>query len=250
MNIPFEQHSEQHNCATMITSPIRAVIFDLDGTLLDTAPDFVVVVNQLRAEYQLPPLPAERIRASVSNGARALVCMAFDIDDKAPQYELLRERLLALYLNHLAVHTELFPGIDELLQTLNAHNIPWGIATNKPAVYTEALLEALDIQPAPISVICPDHVRERKPHPESLLLASQHIGCSPGEIIYIGDHKRDIDCGRSAGAITIAAAYGYIETDDDIDLWEAHYRVEHANEIWPIIAQLIADREQAVDLSR
>jgi len=218
---------------------IRAVVFDLDGTLLDTAPDFVVVVNQLRAEHKLSPLPADVIRASVSNGARALVSLAFGIDETAVHFEALRERLLEIYLTHLAVHTVFFPGIEELLQILNSHKIPWGIATNKPAVYTEAILAALAIEPAPVSVICPDHVKERKPHPESLILASQHIGCEPGEIVYVGDHKRDIDCGRSAGAITIAAAYGYIEADDDIDLWEADYRVEHANEIWPIIDRLM-----------
>src|SRR5690554_4257727 len=191
MNNSFEQpNSAAIISGPIINSPVRAVIFDLDGTLLDTAPDFVVVVNQLRAEHQLPPLPPERIRASVSNGARALVSLAFDIDDQATQFEPLRERLLELYLEQLAVHTQLFPGIDELLQTLSAHKIPWGIATNKPAVYTKALLQALDIQPAPVSVICPDHVTERKPHPESLVLASQHVGCSPGEIIYVGDHKR------------------------------------------------------------
>lgn len=226
--------------------PIRAVIFDLDGTLLDTAPDFVVVVNQLRAEHHLPPLPDERIRASVSNGARALVSLAFEIDESAPQFEQLRQRLLELYLNHVAVHTCFFPGIEALLQTLDAHNIPWGIATNKPALYTDALLQALAIQPAPFSVICPDHVKERKPHPESLFLASQHLGCTPAEIVYVGDHKRDIDCGNNAGAITIAAAYGYIEADDDIGLWNAHYRVEHASEIWPIIENLLAAAAEPV----
>jgi 2-phosphoglycolate phosphatase len=240
MNISVEQSS-----ATKAPA-IRAVVFDLDGTLLDTAPDFVVVVNQLRAEHQLPPLPADLIRASVSNGARALVSLAFDIDEQAAHFDTLRERLLAIYLTHLAVHTVFFPGVEELLETLNAHNIAWGIATNKPAIYTEAILAALNIQPAPISVICPDHVTERKPHPESLFLASQHLGCAPGEIVYIGDHKRDIDCGRSAGAITIAAAYGYIEAEDDIDLWEADYRVEHASEIWPIIERLMKDCEASI----
>lgn len=226
------------------TTPIRAVIFDLDGTLLDTAPDFVVVLNQLRAENQREPLPAELIRASVSNGARALVSLAFSIDEAAPEFEALRVRLLELYLTQVAVHTQFFPGIEMLLKTLSAHNIPWGIATNKPALYTDALLQAFTIEPAPISVICPDHVTERKPHPESLFLASEQIGCKPGEIIYVGDHKRDIDCGISAGAITIAAAYGYIEAGDDINLWQAHYRVDHASEIWPIIEQLLGGSNQ------
>lgn len=228
----------QSQYTTDNTRTIRAVIFDLDGTLLDTAPDFVVVVNQLRAEFQLPPLAAELIRNSVSNGARALVMLAFDIDDQAPEYETLRQRLLELYLNHLAVHTVFFPGIEALLHTLAQHQIAWGIATNKPARYTHPLLAALNIHPAPISVICPDDVAERKPHPESLWLASQQVGCEPHEIIFVGDHKRDIDCGKNAGAITIAAAYGYLDADDDIHQWRADYCVNHASEIWPIIAQL------------
>jgi phosphoglycolate phosphatase len=225
---------------------IRAVVFDLDGTLLDTAPDFVVVVNQLRAEHQLAPLPAERIRASVSNGARALVSLALDIDENAAQFEPQRQRLLKLYLNHIAVHTQLFPGIDTLLQLLGKHNIGWGIATNKPSLYTHPLLQALNIQPAPVSVICPDDVQQRKPHPESLWLASQHLGCTPQEIIYVGDHKRDIDCGKNAGAITIAAAYGYIEADDDIHQWQADYCVTHASEIWPIVEQYLIAHKQPV----
>lgn len=225
---------------------IRAVVFDLDGTLLDTAPDFAVVVNQLRAEHQLAPLPAERIRASVSNGARALVCLALDIDENSVLFEPQRRRLLELYSNHIAVHTQLFPGIDALLQLLSKHNIAWGIATNKPSLYTHPLLQALNIQPAPVSIICPDDVEQRKPHPESLWLASKHVGCTPQEIIYVGDHKRDIDCGKSAGAITIAAAYGYIEADDDIELWQADYCVTHASEIWPIVEQYLNPSTQAV----
>lgn len=238
-----EQAKQTDECGSVNSDinhqPIRAVIFDLDGTLLDTAPDFVVAVNQLRAEHRLEALPAPLIRASVSNGARALVKLALDIEETSPEFEPQRQRLLDLYLNHVAVHTTFFPGVDDLLQTLSAHGIAWGIATNKPALYTDALLKALAIQPAPVSIICPDHVKERKPHAESLFLASKHIGCMPTQLIYVGDHKRDIDCGKNAGAITIAAAYGYIEAGDDIALWQADYCVNHAREIWPIVARLI-----------
>lgn len=224
--------------------PIRAVMFDLDGTLLDTAPDFVVVLNQLLEENQRPALPADLIRASVSNGARALVSLGFGIDDQDPEFERLRVRLLELYALHIAVHTQLFPGISELLHKLQEHNIAWGIATNKPSTYTHQLLKALQIQPAPVSIICPEDVKERKPHPESMFLAGQHIGCRPDEIVYVGDHKRDIDCGRGAGSITIAAAYGYIEADDDIATWQADYCVHHADEIWPILERLMIASKQ------
>ncbi|MGV8837446.1 HAD family hydrolase [Cellvibrio sp.] len=218
---------------------IRAVMFDLDGTLLDTAPDFIVVVNQLLAEQQRPALAAETIRAGVSNGSKALIKLAFAIDESNEQFEPLRHRLLELYLAHIAVYTIPFPGINELLDKLADNNIAWGIATNKPATYTLPLMAALDIHPAPLSVICPDHVARSKPDPESLFLASKQLGCAPDEIIYIGDHKRDIDCGKGAGSITIAAAYGYVDEGDDPINWNADYCVNHANEIWPIIEKYL-----------
>jgi len=222
-----------------MAKPIRAVMFDLDGTLLDTAPDFVVVVNQLLAEQQRPSLAADTIRAGVSNGSKALIKIAFSIDETNTQFEPLRQRLLELYLAHIAVYTIPFPGINELLDKLADNNIAWGIATNKPATYTLPLMAALDIQPAPASVICPDHVARSKPDPESLFLASKQLGCAPDEIIYIGDHKRDIDCGKGAGSITIAAAYGYVDEGDDPANWNADYCVHHANEIWPIVEKYL-----------
>src|SRR6187551_3549289 len=199
----------------MMAKPIRAVMFDLDGTLLDTAPDFVVVVNQLPVEQARPELAAETIRAGVSNGSKALIKLAFAIDENNEQFEPLRQRLLELYLQNHSVHTRPFPGITELIAQLAAHNIAWGIATNKPALYTLPLMIDMNMQPPPASIICPDHVGRAKPDPESLFLASRHLGCTPEEIIFVGDHKRDIDCGKGAGSITIAAAYGYVDEGDD-----------------------------------
>lgn len=218
---------------------IRAVMFDLDGTLLDTAPDFVVVVNQLLSEQGRPTLPDEIIRAGVSNGSKALIKLAFGIDEAHTTFEPLRQRLLELYLQHIAVYTKPFPGIENLLEKLAQHQLAWGIATNKPAAYTLPLMAALNMQPAPASVICPDHVRRSKPDPESMLLASTQLGCKPQQIIFVGDHKRDIDCGRDAGSITIAAAYGYVDEGDDPASWNADHCVNHADEIWPIIQQYL-----------
>lgn len=214
---------------------IRALVFDLDGTLLDTAPDFVVVLNRLRAERDLPPLASEQIRRSVSNGARGLIQLGFDVQPGDPDYEPLRQRLLEIYAGHLAVHTRLFPGIEPLLKALGERQVPWGIATNKPAAYALPLMEAMSLQPEPGCLICPDHVDERKPHPESLLLAAKHLGCRPHELVYIGDHRRDIDCGRRAGAVTIAASYGYIEEDDPVAEWQADYQVTRADQLLPLI---------------
>ncbi len=232
--IPLSQHL-----------PVRAVMFDLDGTLLDTAPDFVVVLNRLLAEHDRAPLADAVIRRSVSNGARALVNLGFGVEPGHPDYEPLRVRLLEIYSDHLAVHTALFPGLQTLLHKLGERRIPWGIATNKPAAYTLPLMSQLNLQPAPESIICPDHVAERKPHPESLYLAAKHLGCEPQHIVYVGDHKRDIECGQQAGAITIAAAYGYIEEDDDVDSWGADYRVDHGEEILPLLEKLLSAQTDA-----
>jgi len=222
-----------------MAKPIRAVMFDLDGTLLDTAPDFVVVVNQLLIEQQRPVLSADIIRAGVSNGSKALIKLAFAIDENNAQFEPLRQRLLELYLQNHSVYTKPFPGINTLIEQLAAHNIAWGIATNKPALYTLPLMIDMNMQPPPTSIICPDHVGRAKPDPESLFLASNQLGCTPEEIIFVGDHKRDIDCGKGAGSITIAAAYGYVDEGDDPASWNADYCVNHADEIWPIIEKYL-----------
>ncbi len=222
-----------------MSTKIRAVMFDLDGTLLDTAPDFIVVVNQLLVEEGRSELSPNTIRAGVSNGSKALISLAFGIDDSDPHFERLRQRLLTLYVAHIAVYTKPFPGISALLDKLTDNNIPWGIATNKPAAYTLPLMSALDMQPAPASIICPDHVTRSKPDPESLFLASKQLGCAPQEIIYIGDHKRDIDCGKGAGSITVAATYGYLDEGDNAADWHADYCVDHADEIWPIIEKYL-----------
>lgn len=213
----------------------RAVLFDLDGTLIDSAPDFIPAVNQLRQEHQLPPLPGDCIRATVSNGARALVSLALNKNEGDYGFEAERLRLLELYRQHLGKHSQLFPGIKALLTRLHEKNIPWGIATNKPEEFTTPLLKILDITPAAACVICPEHVSERKPHPESIFLAANILDCNAEEVVYIGDHKRDIDCGNRAGATTIAALYGYIESDDKPCDWRANYNVISADEIWPLI---------------
>ncbi|WP_250462706.1 HAD-IA family hydrolase [Microbulbifer litoralis] len=214
---------------------MKAVLFDLDGTLFDTAPDFVVVLNQLRQQEQLPPLPDAAVRSVVSNGARALVTLGFGKDEGDPAFEDLRQRLLDLYLAHLAEKTVPFPGIEKLLGHLAANDIAWGLVTNKPEAYTVPLMQAFTHLPAPSAVICPDHVAKRKPDPEAVLLACRRIGCLPREAIYVGDHERDIIAGRDAGMPTIGCRYGYIDEGDDPANWGADHLVDSAGEIWPLL---------------
>jgi len=223
---------------------IKAVLFDLDGTLVDTAPDFIYVVNTMRSEEGLSPIDHQLIRATVSKGAKALVTLAFNSQEGDCEFSRLHQRLLELYSLHIAVHSKLFTGISSLLKQLQQHGIAWGIATNKPEIYTTPLLNALNIQPKAQCIICPDHVRDPKPHPESMYLAGQLINCTPEEIIYIGDHIRDIECGRRAGSITIAAGYGYIDTNENLQHWQADHTVHTTQEIWPIISSYINSAPQ------
>ena len=214
---------------------LKAVIFDLDGTLVDTADEFVPVVQALRAEHGHGEMDPQRIRASVSNGARALVSLGLDISEDAPQFESKRLRLLELYSEVLGSIAKPYPGIETLLVELHKRGISWGISTNKPRLYTEPLLQRLNIQPQAGSVVCPDDVTERKPHPESLYLNCTELNCSPREAIYVGDHLRDIEAGRRAGMYTIAATYGYIEPDDDPYNWGADAHAASSTELLSLI---------------
>ena len=217
---------------------ISAVIFDLDGTLVDTAPDYVAVVNQLLVENNVPTLKPSLIRQHLSYGATELIRVFFGIGPTHNEFQRLKLRLLEIYSANLAVRSHPFLGIDSLIKHLGEHGISWGIATHKPAIYTIPLISQLKLSPPPQCIICPDDVVMRKPNPESLFLAASKIGCSPEDMIFIGDHRRDIECGKQAGCLTIAAAYGYIRQEDDIKEWGADYCVENADSIWDIVSIL------------
>lgn len=214
---------------------LKAVIFDLDGTLVDTADEFVPVVQTLRAEQGLGEMDAQLIRASVSNGARALVSLGLGIDEDHPNFEKHRLRLLELYSGVLGSMAAPYPGITALLTQLASQGVVWGISTNKPSAYTEPLLNALDFNPPAGSVVCPDDVGERKPHPESLYKNCIELNCTPTEAVYIGDHVRDIEAGRRAGMYTIAAAYGYIEANDDPLTWGASMIADKSEDLIGLI---------------
>ncbi len=220
---------------TAFPGTLRAVIFDLDGTLVDTADEFIPAVQRLRAEHGLEAMDPERIRVSVSNGARALVSLGLDMGEEAPEFESKRLRLLDLYSQVLGTMASPYPGIESLLARLHDRGIAWGISTNKPRAFTVPLLARLDIQPPPGSVVCPDDISHRKPHPESLYRNCHDLHCAPYEAIYVGDHLRDIEAGRRAGMYTIAAAYGYIEPDDDPLRWGANVQARCSNDLLELI---------------
>lgn len=210
-----------------------AVLFDLDGTLIDTAPDFAAVLNRQLAAHGRAPLPYETIRAAVSQGARAVVALGFT--DRYPvdsaEFEGIRQEFLNSYLQHLADDTRLFPGMDPLLTALEARGIPWGIVTNKPSLYTTPLLKALKLDSRCKVTICPDMVTHTKPHPEPMLMAAKTLGVAPERCVYVGDHVRDVEAGRRASMTTVAVSYGYIQGGDNPADWEADYLVDSVFEL-------------------
>ncbi len=179
-------------------NPIKAVLFDLDGTLLDTAQDFHESLNDLRAEENLPPLTFETVRAQVSHGGHALVRLGFGTLPP-DAHEALRMRLLNIYRKRLARHTRLFEGGDEMLVELERRGIAWGIVTNKPGWLTDPLLIELKLHERARTVVSGDTLPERKPHPSPLLHAAQALRVAPRECVFVGDAERDCQAAQAAG---------------------------------------------------
>lgn len=209
----------------------QAVLFDLDGTFADTAPDLAAALNQVRIEQGKPALPFETIRPVVSHGGIALIKLGFDIAQDNPQFEQLRQRLLDIYKNNISQLTRLFDGMEELVSYLENSNIAWGIVTNKPGWLTNPLMEQLGYSQRAGTIISGDTTRERKPHPEPLLHACREINCQPEQCLYVGDAERDIIAGKRAGMKTLGALFGYIEANDDPQRWGADALIQHPHEV-------------------
>ena len=201
--------------------PPDCVLFDLDGTLLDTAPDMTAAVNRLRQERHLPALPVAAIRPTVSHGSPGMLKAGFGLTPDDPLYAELNPRFLALYREAIAVETALFPGMAEVLDYLEAGSIRWGVVTNKPGWLTEPLLKALDLWPRMACVVSGDTLSARKPDPEPLLYACARIGALPGRSLYVGDAERDILAGKQAGMTALVAGFGYLGAEDRPEHWNA-----------------------------
>lgn len=203
---------------------LKAVLFDLDGTLLDTAPDMIAALNALRAEHELAPADYAAARSQVSNGAAGLLKLGFEhLDDG--EREALRAPYLDRYAANLAVGTSPFPGMLDVLDALDAASLPWGVVTNKPAFLTEPLLDALGLTARCAVTISGDTLARRKPHPEPLLHAARSVGVSSTHTMYVGDAPRDIEAGRAAGMVTVAVTYGYHGPEEDPVDWGADHLV-------------------------
>ncbi|RKG37110.1 HAD family hydrolase [Acinetobacter rongchengensis] len=221
---------------------MQAVLFDLDGTLIDTAADFIRIIQHMCREEGHAVVDADLIRTQVSEGARAMVKLVYPelaVDD--PIFLAHRQRFLDLYGEDIAVDTDLFQGMYPLIEDLESHNILWGIVTNKPRGLSESLLQALNLSERCAVLVCPEDVTHTKPDPEPMYLAASHLQIDPKQIIYVGDHPRDIDAGRNASMYTILAAYGYLplEHKDNLDAWQADCIVNNVTELHQIINKLV-----------
>lgn len=214
------------------------VLFDFDGTLVDSAPDLADAANRQRLHRNLPPLPYEQLRPVASQGARGLLRVALGMTPEDPEFAATRDQFLKDYAQAMYSQTRLFPGVAELLADIERHGMSWGIVTNKVAYLAEPLVASLPINPA--VVVCGDTTPHAKPHPEPLLHAARQTGFEPADCIYIGDDLRDIVAGKAAGMPTIAAAWGYCGDVDPVHTWDADHICDQPSDTWDAIQALRA----------
>ncbi len=205
---------------------IKTVLFDLDGTLADTAPDLAAALNAVRQAKGEPALPFEKIRPAVSHGGKALIEVGFNLSPDSDEAETLRLQLLDHYRDNIANHTRLFPGMEKVLTYIEQSGANWGVVTNKPGWLTEPLMAELGLQPRAACIISGDTLNERKPHPAPLLHACELAGSQPEDCVYIGDAERDIMAGKRAGMHTLLALFGYLDESDQPHEWGADASVE------------------------
>jgi len=208
-----------------------AVLFDLDGTLVDTAPDLAFALNSLLLEQGQEPLAYEDIRPAASHGSIALLKLGFDLSPEDDNFKSLQQRFIELYQDNIDRETALFEGMEEVITKLEAHNISWGIITNKPAFLTDPLVAKLGLAERAACVVSGDTTAHSKPHPAPMLHACNLINHDPHDCLYIGDAKRDIEAGKNARMKTITARWGYLSEHDKPENWQADAIIDHPSEI-------------------
>lgn len=212
-------------------SSIQTVLFDLDGTLADTAGDLANALNATLEHEGQPPLEFNKIRPHVSHGGIALIKLGFQINEDHPDFERLRQYFLDYYKKNICQLTKLFKNMDNVLASLLDAGMNWGIVTNKPGYLTNPLIEAMEFPNQPVCVVSSDTTKNRKPHPEPMLHACKIAGSLPENCLYVGDAERDIEAGLAAGMKTLVAMYGYINDEDQPDTWGAHGKIHEPENI-------------------
>jgi len=204
---------------------IRGVLFDLDGTLIDSAPDLAAAADLMRTRRGLPSLPLQRYRPLAGAGARGMLRVAFDITPEHPSYEALKEEFFSHYEAGLLQYTQAFAEVPPLLQALLAAGLEWGVVTNKSERFTTPLTRAMPLFQTAGAIVSGDTTPHAKPHPAPLLEAARRMALRPAQCIYVGDDERDIAAGRAAGMPTVAARYGYLGLDADVAAWGADAQI-------------------------
>lgn len=210
---------------------ISAVLFDLDGTLLDTVPDLVYALNQIRLAESLPEIAVSEIRPIANLGSKAMVKTAFGIEETDPRFPAMRENFLNLYEKHLADSTQFFPNVENVLAHLESNHIPWGIVTNKLTRHALPLLKALQLDHRPACVICGDTLTTFKPDPGPIRYACELLNKLPGDCIYVGDAATDVTASKAAGLKSVVALYGYIHASEDPYSWKADAYIQDPIEL-------------------
>lgn len=209
-------------------SGLAAVLFDLDGTLIDSAPDLAGAGNELREARGLAPLPFESFRPMVGAGARGMIGVALGVQPGSDEFPALRDEYLHRYEQRVLRSTRVFDAMDEVLGRLESAGVPWGIVTNKYERYTHPIVDGLGLRERAAAVVCGDTTPHPKPHPAPLIEAARQIGVAPRQCVYVGDDLRDIQAGRAASMATVAAAWGYLGQGEPVQAWGADYLADDA----------------------
>jgi len=208
-----------------IFQSISGVLFDLDGTLIDSAPDLGAAADQMRVRRGMASLPLEIYRPLCGAGARGMLEIAFSMGPEHPDYEPMREEFFANYERCLTERTFAFDGVAELIRALQVRGVAWGVVTNKSQRFTDPLTAAMPLFASAGAIVSGDTTPYAKPHPAPLLEAARRMGLDPAHCLYVGDDERDIVAGHAAGMLTVAAAYGYLGSQSDVAAWNAHAQI-------------------------
>ena len=210
---------------------IQAVLFDLDGTLIDSAPDLGAAVDKMRVDRGMTSLPLAHYRHMAGAGARGMIALAFGYTPDHPDYEAMKEEFFRNYESCMTERTFAFEGVAQMIAALVAAKLPWGVVTNKSKRFAEPLTQAMPLFKSSAVLICGDTTPHAKPHPEPLLEAARRMGLDPSACIYVGDDERDIVAGHAAGMKTVAATYGYLGAQSDVQKWQAHAHIQSPQEL-------------------
>jgi phosphoglycolate phosphatase len=219
-----------------MTARPQAVLFDLDGTLIDSAPDLAGAANDMREARALPRLPYGELRPHVGSGARGMVMRAFEIGPGDAPFAALRDEFLQRYEARMTRETLVFEAMQPVLAALEAHRLPWGIVTNKATRFSRPLVEALGLHTASATLVCGDTTPHSKPHPAPLLEAARQLDVPALQCWYVGDDLRDVQAGHAAGMTTVAAAWGYLGAGEPIAAWGAHHVIAAPAELLKLLA--------------